>query len=337
MTASTPTEAWGEHLRALRRPLPSGLVERAQTASAGPAARAVRRRRVPTAGVIVAVVAVALVINAAAVYFLPTYASALGHVPGAGALIQWSGLGASDVDVVYATSAHDGVRLTVTAAFADENHTLLTVEIDGPTNPGFFNSLALTDQFGHSYSQQGFSAIPGVVLPDDATPVDYLDFAPISGPAAGVGARLTLTAEDWTATCFCDVKPVSGTWQVTFVLTPRSATVVRWAPGRVNGLRYTFPSVTVTDSKLVEIVMDAQGSTLPASGFSGPGVQVIPAPRLLDAKGEVVSEARVPWISLNAEGDNQSQDLDYMLQPGRYRLFVYGLNGSSIERDLVIG
>jgi hypothetical protein len=334
VTTSRATEAWGEQLRALRSSVPSGLVQRAQAAATRPAVP-VARRRFPTAGV-VAVLFVALIINAAAVYFLPTYANALGHIPGAGALIQWSGLGASDVDVIYATSAHDGVRLSVTAAFSDEHHTLLTAEVEGPTNPGWFNSVALTDQFGHSYSEQGGEGFPGVDLPNGAIPVDYLDFAPISGLAARVGARLTLTANVWTATCFCDIQPVSGTWQVSFVLTPLPAAVLRWAPGGVDGLRYTFPSVSVTDSRLVEIVMDAQGSVFPASVFSGPGIQKVPAPRLVNAEGQAINESRVPWISLNAQGDTQSQDLDYILQAGRYRVFFYGLDGSRIERDLVI-
>ena len=232
MTTSDAVDAWGEQLRALRRPLPSGLVERAQQ-------------------------------------------------PRRGSSVQ-------------------------------------------------------SDRAMVAQPEQGNEAFAGTDLLDGATPVDYLDFAPISGPAAAVGARLTLTGENWSATCFCNIQPVSGTWQVTFVLTPHPATVVRWAPGSVGGLRYTFPKVTITDSKLVEIVMNAQGPALPASIFSGPGVQEVPAPRMVDAKGRLIREARVPWISGDAQGDTQSQDLDYILQTRRYRLFVYGLNGTSLERDLVV-
>jgi hypothetical protein len=286
---------------------------------------------------------IAMVLNGIAVYFLPAYAYALGQVPGAGALVRWSGLSANDIDVIYATAAHNGVRLSVTAGFADENHTLLTIEVYGPrSSPGAFDSLTLTDQFGHSYAEQGFQAFAVTNLSDGGTP-DYFDFSGITGPAAVVGARLTLTATNWRTACACDaatdpnIVTVPGTWQVTFVITPRAPVFIRWAPATVDGLRYSFPSVSITDSKLVEIVMDAQGAILPASIFSGPGdPPEVPAPQLEDADGRPVKETVVPWTSLHSANDFQSQDLDYVLQPGTYRLTVYGLHGSSVERELIV-
>ncbi len=127
MTAPSAIDSWGEQLRALRHPVPAGLVDRARAAAVETvSAHDMRtRRRGVRASLLVALVAViALLINGAAVYFLPTYANALGHIPGAGALVKWSGLGVGDVNVIYATAAHGGVRLSVTAAFADrESHT----------------------------------------------------------------------------------------------------------------------------------------------------------------------------------------------------------------------
>lgn len=344
MIAPEAVESWGRRLRELKGPVPDGLAERAQAAAARPVtpiARTARRHHVRTRWMIAAVAIVALVANGAAIYFLPSYASALGHVPGAGALLKWSGLSGADVSVLYSTSEHDGVRLTVTAGYADENQTLLTVEVYGPrATPGTFDSFSLTDQFGKTYVD-GHSALAVTNLSDGGTP-DYLEFAPISGPAAGVGARLTLEAENWSSICACNsatnpqTASVAGTWRVTFVLQPQPATVVRWASGAVDGLRYTFPSVTITDGKVVEIHVDAQGPVLPAGIFSGPGVPAIQAPQLLDSHGRAVEETRLPGISLTSEGDNQSQVLDYILRPGQYRLFVYGLDGSSLEREFVV-
>ena len=344
MIAPEALESWNRRLRELKGPVPDGLVERARAAAARPVtpiARTARRHHVRTGWVIVAVAIVALVANGAAVYFLPSYASALGHVPGAGALLKWSGLSGTDVSVLYSTSEHDGVRLTVTAGYADGDRTLLTVEVYGPgARPGTFDSFSLTDQFGKSYVDGG-SALAVTNSSDGGTP-DYLEFAPISGPAAAVGARLTLQAENWSTICGCNsaTNPrtvrIAGTWRVTFVLQRQPAAVVRWPSGAVDGLWYTFPSVTITSGKLVEIHVDAQGPVLPASIFSAPGVPAIQAPKLLDSLGRAIEETRLPGVSLTSGGDNQSQVLDYILRPGQYRLFVYGLHGSSLERELIV-
>ena len=62
----------------------------------------------------------------------------------------------------------------------------------------------------------------------------------------------------------------------------------------------------------------------------------IQAPQLLDSHGRAIEETRIPGISLTSKGDKQSQVLDYILRPGQYRLFVYGLHGSSLEREVVV-
>ena len=242
---------------------------------------------------IVAVALAVVVLNGAATYFLPVYANAVGHVPGAAALLQWTGLGANDVTVLYATSEHDGVRLTVSAGYADENRTLLSVEVYGPeSRPGVFETYSLTDQFGHSYTDDG-GAFAVSDRSDGGTP-DYLDYGPITGAAAVVGARLTFRAQDWSTICACnsatdpDTIRVPGEWQVTFVLERHDATHVALSPGTVTGLLYTFPSVTITDFRLVEIHVEGRGPAVTAMFFSGKADLQIPLPTLLASNGHTV-------------------------------------------------
>ena len=303
------------------------------------------RRRGVRASLLVALVAViALLINGAAVYFLPTYANALGHIPGAGALVKWSGLGVGDVNVIYATAAHGGVRLSVTAAFADENHTLLTIEVYGPrSSPGVFDSLVLTDQFGHAYSQQGFEQFAVTNLTDGGTP-DYFDFSPISGPAAAIGAGLTLHSQRLEDRVRMRRRNGSGHRE--------GARHMRWArlslrlirppssdaaPADVDGLRYSFPRVSITDSKLVEIVMDADGSVLPGSIFGWSHsflrsqrrnwwTQLVTPSTKRGCHGSACAPSRMPI----------SRDLDSSSNLERLELFLYGVNDTSIERELVV-
>jgi hypothetical protein len=81
---------------------------------------------------------------------------ALGHLPGVSYFLKWSGLSADDVSAIDVSTDHGGVRLHVSAGYADENETVLILDYQGPkgggTGAGGFGSLTLTDQFGHTYS-----------------------------------------------------------------------------------------------------------------------------------------------------------------------------------------
>jgi hypothetical protein len=274
-------------------------------------------------------------VNGIALYFLPSYAIALGKIPGASTLLGWSGLGASDVSVLYATTKHDGVGLTVTAGFAGDSATVLAIEVAGPgASPGSFASVSLTDQFGHSYSPSAESdAVTN--LPDGATP-DLLTFAALTGPAATVGARLTLQASDWSSICACDdsgAQQISGTWLVTFVLVRHPAHEIAWAPVTLDGVAYTFPSVTVTGGRLLQVQVNGAGQAVDAMPR---GTITIASPRLEDSAGRALTPTRVPGVWYRATDEHESFFFDYILRPGRYSLFVYGPDGSSAERDLVV-
>lgn len=333
-------------LTAFHSEVPGGLVDRARATAAAsgvPASRTVRRRRGTRRWLIVAVALAVVILNGAATYFLPLYANALGHVPGAAALLQWTGLSANDVTVLYATSEHDGVRLTVSAGYADENRTLLTVEVYGPGNrSGVFETYSLTDQFGHSYTEK--SEADAVSNQSDGGTPDYLDYGIITGAAAVVGARLTLRAQDWSTVCACNSATdpntirVPGVWQVTFVLEQHDATHLTLPPGGVVGLRYTFPSVTITNSRLVEIHVEGRGPAVTAMFFSGKADLEIPLPTLLDANGHVVTRMLLPgnFLTANEQAATAYQVLDYTLSPGRYRLVLSGEDGSSLVRVVIV-
>ncbi len=348
MIGFTDRESLTARLTGWRTRVPAGLVDAAMHASTARVATNIERSKRRTHGnrrwLVVAIIAIAVfAANGAATYFVPLYANALGHVPGAGTLLQWTGLSANDVTVLYASSEHDGIRLTVSAGYTDENRTLLTVEVYGPGNrPGVFETWSLTDQFGRAYTDGG-GDFAVANQPDGGTP-DYLDYAPITGPAAVVGARLTLRAETWSTICACnsatdpDTIRVPGVWQVTFVLQRHSAARIRLTPGSVAGLRYTFPSVTITNSKLVEIHVEGDGPAVTAMYFSGAADLAIPAPILLDSQGRTVARTLLPGrlSTANEEAASSYQVLDYILNPGHYRLVLAGESGSKLVRDLVV-
>ena len=105
------------------------------------------------AGLVIAAVA-----NSGAMYFVAAYADAAGHLPGLGYFLRWSGLAAEDLTQIDATSDHDGVRLHVSAASADENATVVILDYQGPAGAadiGGFESLTLHDQFAGNPSFSG--------------------------------------------------------------------------------------------------------------------------------------------------------------------------------------
>ncbi|MGH7721524.1 MAG: DUF4179 domain-containing protein [Candidatus Dormibacteria bacterium] len=330
-----------------------------------------RRRRARRAIIVVAVTAV-LGGNATASYFVPVYAGSIGKVPGLGNILSLTGLGAADVTVINASDQHDGVRLTVVDGYADENGTILTLNVMRAGSPaGGPEDWMLTDQFGRRYDarQGGFgdkrTASHGAS--NGATP-GFLSFAPISGAAVIAGARMTLQIGDWNAfpaspaAVGAPGTVVHSTWRVTFVLMRHPAVHVAWTAARSAGITYSFPSATVTDSKLVQIHWMARGAAVrqalaaaqaasPPSGLGSgcstgcarPGVDPTAAlrqtwPQLLDSAGHAVAE--VPYVEgpfLAQEGDTESGVLQYVLTPGRYRLVVRGADGSGFERDLTVG
>ncbi|MGH7721292.1 MAG: DUF4179 domain-containing protein [Candidatus Dormibacteria bacterium] len=346
-------------LQGLSRPAPVELVARARAAALGGDGskdRVIVRRRRTRRGIIAAVVTFLVAGNVAASYLVPVYAGVIGNVPGVGSILSMSGISGADVTTINSSDEHDGVRMTVVDGYADENGTILTLSTTRAGSPaGASQNWSLTDQFGHTYQagQASFGDKSGNhKTPDGATP-GFVSFAPITGAAAATGARLTLHMTDWiefpvsAAAVGAPGTVVRGTWSVTFVLIRHPAVHLSLRAATVGGLEYTFPSTTVTDSRLVQIQWSARGPAVAAAlaastasvppGSAPAALQQID-PQLVDATGHVVAPA--PYFEgwfLSVKGDMESGVLNYALTPGKYRLVVRAADGSGFERDLTIG
>jgi hypothetical protein len=309
--ASVTRDSLTERLTALRRPAPDSLVAGALRSSAfrAPARESLSSRlrelnqhhphharlathrptRLRRWRIRVAVMAALLAVNGAATYFVPAYADALGHLPGVGYFLHWSGLGAADLTTIDAGTDHDGVGLHVSAGYADENRTVLILDFHGPRNGsapaiGGFADLSLTDQFGHSYAERvagwGLKSAPQARSGEDEP--GYATFAPITGAAAVAGARLTLAAHEFDlgADANGQLMTVRGTWQVSFILERHPAVHTSWAPASIAGATYTFGHVTVTSGTFIEIAWRAAGPAVRAANLASEAAARASAPPL---------------------------------------------------------
>jgi hypothetical protein len=102
----------------------------------------------------------------------------------------------------------------------------------------------------------------------------------------------------------------------------------------MEGVAYTFPNVTLTGNRLVQIQVDGIG---PAIEAMLKRQLTIAMPQLEDSRGHVVTVTRVPEITYEATNDHESFFLNYIVGAGRYRLLVYGADGSEVERDFAVG
>lgn len=344
-------------LQGLSRPAPAALVARARAAALGGDGskdRAIIRRRRTRRGIIAAVVTFLVAGNVAASYLVPVYAGVIGKVPGMGSILSMSGVSAADVTTINSSDEHDGVRLTVVDAYADENGTIMTLSITRPGSPaGGPHNSSLTDQFGHTYhaGYSGFGDKAGNHMTSDGATPGFMSFAPITGAAAVTGARLTLHMEDWNAFAASAAavgapgSVVRGTWSVTFVLIRHPAVHLSLSAATAGGVEYTFPSATVTASRLVQIEWAARGPAVAAALAENAGSVADPTaalqqtyPNLIDAAGHVVAQA--PYFEgmfFTRQGDTESGVLNFALTPGKYRLVVKAADGSGFERDLMIG
>ncbi len=302
-----------------------------------------------------------LILNTAALYLSPAYAAKLTNIPGLGTILGWTGLSAADLTALDTTTAHDGISVHVSAGYADENQTLLFFEEQGPSPKSegdAFRTLSLTDQFGRRYDVAGVTLLaPDPSRPHRAgQPVSLVArFAPISGPAALLGARLTLQAETWAPLGGPDV---GGTWTVHFVVLQHPATAVHWETARVSGATYTFPKVSITGSAVVHIDWRVQGPAVLAATKAAiantarppslpPGVSTwtppLPigsfldplTPRLVDSTGEAMTPL-LHGTGIVFGGDQMSGLLDFALPPGTYHLVAHLADGSGFDREITV-
>jgi hypothetical protein len=372
--ATHSVESLQDRLTSLTAAIPPELPQRARTRALGVRRSGLLVLRRPRRPVLVALVGlVVAALNVPALYLVPVYAGAVGQLPGVSTFLQWSGLGATDVSTIDAGSEHDGVRVHVSAGYADENHTVLVFDcrvlsgaagaVNGPTP-----TLTLTDQFGHAYAlrQAGFGEKGRAVTTSDVVP-GYASFDPLTGAAASVGARLTLHVAGlhaMPASAATGGADIPGSWDVTFTLQRHPAVHLQWAQAALPGATYTFTSVTVTGSTHVEIAWEAKGpavtaaneksfavhrnaqgpaapdgATAPATSQVDPMVPLRPLlPQLVDAQGNAVTgNVDLAGPVFTAQGDHISGRASYTLRSGLYHFVLGTTDGTGFRRDLVIG
>ncbi len=274
------------------------------------------------------------------------------HSPGVSDFLRWSGLSQGDLTTIDVATEHDGVRLHVSAGYADENHTVLILDFRGPKTGsgngiGGFEALSLTDQFGHAYAQgpsgAGIKSQPAPVSGQDVP--GYATFDPITGPAATLGARLILRSQQFDTYTGAKGQAtyIKSTWQVTFVLERRPAAHVQWAGASITGSTYTFNHVTITRGTLVEIGWTARGPAVAAANAASVPGAAEPCinpflPVLLDSTGrEVPQAAPLGGTGMSSTDDYVSRTSEYEVQPGRYRfVLLTPTGGYGFERDVSI-
>jgi hypothetical protein len=169
----------------------------------------------------------------------------------------------------------------------------------------------------------------------------WATFDPITGPAAVVGARFTLSAQRF------DLGPdahgltsIKSTWQVTFALERRPTTHVQWASASITGATYSFNHVTITGGTRVQIGWTAQGAAVAAANAALPVDCISPfQPVLLDSTGREVPQAATlsGGAQRSSTEDYVSGTSEYEVQPGRYRfVLLTPTGGHGFERDLFI-
>jgi hypothetical protein len=211
------------------------------------------RRLLPlVAGVLAALLAV----NAAGSYFVPRYADALATAPAVGGIsdpvLRWAGLSAGRATALGDTATANGHTLRLVAGRADELRTVLIVQVDDlppgsemclpPTctdkralwrqHPLMWGigEATLTDQFGHSYQPGGVGGGTS------------LSFQPLAGPAASVGARLSLHVTHLLGQT-PSTPAVSGDWTLRATLFLQPAAALRLPPAaQAEGNTYTLTS-----------------------------------------------------------------------------------------------
>jgi hypothetical protein len=316
--------------------------------AARPSEYSPRRVRAMTMGAaIAAALIVILQANLVAIYFAPSYGRALADSPGVGPiserLLGAVGLTAGDIAVVGDSATSAGHTLKLVGAYADGLRTVLFVSIDGkgvtgnpkeygrnPDEWGInFDDMLLTDQFGHSYAEQGI-----------AGPTD-LQFQALAWPTSSVGARLTLHVTGiWAMWKVAEIGPNKGidpetltmhgdwTLHVTLMSEPAHKLALP-APLHSAQADYTFTSVTASRTEIVlhwtvtgpvnDGMRSAPPPAYPPSEEYQRTMQDYFTPRVYDSAGNELQMAEwgYEWPKTGAA---KGQMTVFIKGPGRYRI-----------------
>jgi hypothetical protein len=254
-------------LATLEIPVPPELVPRVMAARR-PAARVGGVRLVPRLSAAVALVVLAF---GAASYFAPRFSQALADAPllgnATGPLLRSVGLAGLDgrVTTFSGAAVSSGYRVELIGGYADAIRTIVLLRVQPADRSVLLSNgtrVTLTDQFGRRLELKG-----GVA--DEQTGQEVLEFEPITGPAASLGARLTLQAA--TLTAFAATRDgLQGDWELhATIALDESRALTPPGLGRLGTMTVMFTRVTATATAL-EVQLHVQGG--------GPGAlsRVIP-------------------------------------------------------------
>lgn len=199
--------------------------------------------------------------NLAVAYYAPVYGQALAAAPVlrgiADPLLHAFGLTEQNTVALNSSATSNGHSIQLVAGYADGLRTVILLQIDGrgltgnpkqyglhPGEYGIGQDVTLTDQFGHTYKQNGGNG-----------PTE-LQFEPLVWPASKVGARLTLHVsgleELWLIGPSGPANTtLNGDWTLHATLMPAAVhDLALPAPVRTPNATYTVTLVRLTGSEV---------------------------------------------------------------------------------------
>jgi len=167
-------------------------------------------------------------IVSAGFYFAPNWQqvayAAVRQIPGFQYVIPRWDVGllrqASDIQSINASASHRGASIYVTAAYADTSRIVIFLRTSGPNvGSGFLRpeTLTLTDQFGHQYSEVAPIGTSSV-QPNGAW-MGSMDFEGTPNWEQATGLRLTLSVTSmlWSSTRDNSTQTIRGQWVMKWV------------------------------------------------------------------------------------------------------------------------
>ncbi len=314
-------------LAALEIAVPSTLVPRV-LAGRGPGARATDRRLLPR---LAAAAALAVLAIAAASYFAPRFSQALADAPvvgtATGPLLRSVGLAgiAGRVTALSDSATSSGYRVTVLGGYADGIRTIIVLRVE-PAGRNLYEGTSLTDQFGRRLELRGAAT-------NSLTGEEVLEFDSITGPAAILGARLTLHASALAVPGGGD--RLAGDWQLhATIALDESRTLDRPAAGRIGAMTCTFTALTASPTAIrvrVQVLGAAPGAltkVIPDAIKGHPAFQ-------LELWGPDGTAGQL--LTSNVDGASGSIDAVWARSlVGTYRLVVSYAGTGSFERNIEV-
>jgi len=289
-------------------------------------ASVIAHRRFVRRGAIAALAAMGLSLgNGVAAYFMPAYAAALGSAPIISAISQpaldAAGLSAGQIRPINETGSLDGVTATLVGGYADAINTTLFLQLDGISKDHSLGALYLTDQFGQRYDLTGGLGIG--VGPYPAF------FAPFRGPAAQVGARLTLhvtvAPADRGATGAIELPATLLAGSAKRLVNPPSV-FSAGSTYSVLGLEYSNNAIQI-HTRMTGRLIDSEVATMLAVRAAGRGGVTFPGVYLVDPTGHyktpiAIENERSVQSTLEREHALDETRIFTLSAPGVYRIVV---------------